>query len=108
MGTSTNGEISYGIAFDEDFEFPWDDDDGEGDLENWWLAVNGYKPPFEVYDENGYIGGKRPSEEKLSEYFAAQRSFQAAHPLPVELVNVCSGEYPMYILAVKETVLTAN
>ncbi|KKM61996.1 hypothetical protein LCGC14_1526060, partial [marine sediment metagenome] len=26
MGVSTNGQICYGIMFDEDTEFPWDED----------------------------------------------------------------------------------
>ena len=27
MGLSTDGEISFGIVFDEGFEFPWDEYD---------------------------------------------------------------------------------
>lgn len=30
MGTTTNGQIGYGIVFDEDFEFPWDMEDYGG------------------------------------------------------------------------------
>lgn len=103
MGVSTDGEISYGIAFDEDYSFPWDDEQFEGDIDNWWLDVNGYKPPFELYDEQGeYINGVIPSNEVIKEYFDHQRAFEKDMPaLPVELVNVCSNDYPMYILAVQ-------
>lgn len=108
MGVSTDGEISYGIAFEEDFEFPWDGDH-EGDLDDWWLAVNGYKPPFELYDDEGeYINGVRPPQEQFDDCYEAERIFLKDHPLPVELVNVCSREYPMYIVALKGTVLTAS
>lgn len=106
MGVSTDGKISYGIEFPEGFYFPWVDHD---DIEDWWLDVNGYKPPFEIYDEEGeYIGGVRPSDETIKAYFESRRIFHEKHPLPVELVNTCSYDYPMYILALKGTVMTAN
>lgn len=109
MGVSTDGEISYGIPFDEDFEFPWDDELYDGDIEDWWRAVNGYKPPFNLYDERGEpIGGVRPSFERISEYFTPRDAFDKEHPIPVELVNAQSGEYPAYIIALKGTVLTAS
>jgi hypothetical protein len=110
MGVSIDGEISYGIAFPEEFEFPWDEDEeSEGDIDNWWLDVNGYKPPFELYDEEGgYIGGSRPPQEHFNACYEAERIFLTEHPLPVELVNVCSHEYPIYIVALKGTVITAN
>lgn len=107
MGVSTDGEISYGIGFEEGFEFPWDEH--EGDLDDWWLEVNGYKPPFELYDDEGeYINGVRPPQEQFDACYKAEAAFLKEHPLPVELVNVCSGEYPMYIVALKGTVLTVN
>jgi hypothetical protein len=106
MGVSTDGEISYGIAFPEGFYFPWVEHD---DIDDWWLDVSGYKPPFELYDATGnFIGGVRPTSEKISAYYEPRAVFQREHPLPVELVNVCSGNSPIYILALEGTLITAN
>lgn len=105
MGQSTNGQICYGVKFEEDTELPW----GELDWEEWWRSVRGYKRPFQLYDDNGeYIDGKRPPENKISEYFHHQRDWDAANPMPVTMVNYCSGECPMYILAVPSSVKVAR
>lgn len=105
MGTSTNGQICYGIPFEEEFEFPW----GEKDLKDWWLTnVLDYKPPFQLYDEHGnHINGHEPSREQVDEYYRHRREFLAEHPLPVELVNFCSNDYPMWIIAVPSSILKA-
>lgn len=106
MGVSTDGEISYGIPFEEGFYFPWVEHD---DIDDWWLEVNGWKPPVEIFDDTGnYAGGVQPSNENISAYYASRRAFQEAHPLPVELVNVCSGSHPIYILALIGTGLVAH
>lgn len=109
MGVSTNGVICYGIEFDEDTSFPWDDEKYEGDIDNWWLhGVIGFKPAVEIYGEDGnYIDGKEPSDEVLDAYYAEKRAAEDANPLPVELVNYCSADYPMYIIAVPSTIKRA-
>ena len=106
MGTSTNTQICYGIPFEEDFEFPW----GEQELDDWWLDdVLGYKPPFQLYDDQGnYLDGHRPSDDKVNEYYAHRREFLAEHPLPITLVNYCSGDYPMWIIAIADSIVTAH
>jgi hypothetical protein len=110
MTTSTDGQICFGVLFEEGYEFPWDEDPWNGNSEAWWRDVNGYKPPFEMYNADGdYLGGVRPSQEKIDAYYAHRREWNKAHaPLPVEEVNVCSGDYPIYILAVPGTVKTAG
>lgn len=103
MGQSTNGQICYGIAFEEGFEFPWEGEDGEADIQDWWTYhVNGFKHEFELYDEAGnHLPGKiPPSAEDLEKYYGPKRAFEKANPLPVKLVNYCSGDCSMYILAV--------
>jgi hypothetical protein len=87
MGTSTDGQICYGIITDEDNEFPWDGDEFEGDEEEWWAWETGWEPTDEC-----------------------QYSFQwnEKHPMPFKLVNYCSGDFPMWIVAVPETVINAN
>jgi len=106
MGTSTNGHLCYGVAFEEDFEFPWVD----GEIEDWWTyTVHGFKHSFEIFDGDGnYLNGRKPPEDEVSRYFEERRAFDAAHRLPVALVNYCSGDYPMYALAAPSTVRTAT
>lgn len=103
MGVSTDGQISYGVAIEEGFELPWADHD---DIESWWReVVHGYKPPFELYTEDGseYIGGEKPSSSRISEYYDHRRDFDKDHPIPIDVVLHCSYDYPMYIIAIKGT-----
>ena len=107
MGTSTNGQICFGVAFEEGFEFPW----GDGEIEDWWTyTVHGFKHSFELFDADGnYLNGRQPSKDETSRYFNERREFDAAQPaLPVLLVNYCSGECPMYVVAVPGSVRTAR
>ena len=107
MGVSTDAKIFYGIAFEDGYEFPWD---GHEDIEDWWIyGVNCFKHSFELYDADGnYLNGRKPSEEEISRYFGEKISFSKAHPIPVELVNYCSSNYPIYALAVQGTVITTS
>lgn len=109
MGVSTNGQICYGIQFDEGTEFPWDNEKYEGDIDNWWLyGVVGFKHSFEIYGDDGnYIDGKEPSDDVIEAYYAEQRAVEEANPLPVELINYCSDKVPMYIIAVPSTIKRA-
>jgi len=86
MGVSTDGQICFGNVYEDGFEFPWDA--GDGDLEDWWRKQNGFDQSKD-YPAEGWL-----------EY---GKEFEAAHPCPVELVNYCSGEYPMWMLAVPST-----
>lgn len=109
MGTTTNGQICYGIAFEEDHEFPWDKEEYEYGINEWWKAVNGYNQPVEVYDEHGeYINGIGPDEKIFREYYDHKHDWEEKNPLPIELVNYCSLECPMYILTISASVITAR
>ena len=112
MSTTTNGEVCVGVLLNdeaEEFELPWMAADVDCDEEEWWLKVNGYKPPFELFTEDGdYIGGVEPPRAKVREYYAHKTAWMKLNPLPFELVNYRSGDCPMYILAVPGTVQTAN
>ena len=105
MTVSTNAQICYGVLFEEGYAFPWDAEKWDGNVDKWWLYdVCGYVNPFELYDESGnYINGVEPSKEKIDQYHTAYRIFEKDHPLPVKLVNCCSGNYPIYILAIPES-----
>src|SRR5690348_13757855 len=110
MGVSTDGQICFGILLgdeEDDLELPWDDKRYE-DLDDWWIdGVHGYKPPFELFDADGnYINGERPSEETIKAYYAPRWEFEKQHPIPVKLVNGCSGNYPVWILALKDVGFT--
>jgi hypothetical protein len=110
MVQSTNGEISFGIMFEEGYEFPWDAEEWDGDVKDWWIrSVCGYTDPFDMYDENGnYIDGIEPKGSREHEYWDSYSKFSKEHPIPVELVNYCRGDCEMYILAVPGSAKTAN
>ena len=109
MGTSTNGQICYGVAFEEGYEFPWDVE-RDGDIDEWWLyEVHGFKHSFEIYGADGnHLNGREPSREDVSRYFRESRGFAESHPMPVKLVNYCSGDCPMYALAVPSSFIRAG
>lgn len=111
MSTSTDGEISYGVLFEEGTEFPWDAEQFEGDIDNWWVeGVHGFKHSFEMFDERGnWLPGFEKDKAARDRYYGEKREFEKALPkLPVELVNVCHADYPQYVLALRGTVKTAN
>ena len=109
MGTTTNGQICYGLVFEEDHEFPWDMEDFDDGIDDWWKKVKGYKPPHEIYDEHGeYKDGVKPEESVFREYYDHRYDWEKKNPLPIKLVNYCSLDCPMYILAVPNSLITAN
>lgn len=84
MGISVNGQLCYGVAFAECFEFPW----GDRDIEDWWTyTVHGFKHSAELFD-----------------HYEERRAFDVKHRMPVVLLNYWSGDYPMYVVAVPSTV----
>jgi len=111
MGTSTDGQICYGVLIEEGTLLPWDNDEYDGDIEDWWIyGVLGFKHSFEIYDKDGnFIDGVQPSQEKLDAYYSERRKFEEQNEkLPVELVNCCSGDYPMWIIALPRTIINAK
>jgi len=108
MTVSTDGQICYGIRIPEGAALPWEKWDN--DIENWWLfGVCGYRNPFELYNDRGeYLDGVRPPQETIERYYATRRAFQTDYPMPVTLVNCCSHEYPIYIVAIPRTVISAH
>lgn len=108
MGISTDAILCYGVAFEEGHEFPW----GNRDAEDWFMSdINGFKHSFEIYSEkdpSGYVGGKRPDQNVIDEYYKEYAEFKAIHPMPFLVVEHCSNEYVMYILAVPSTYSKAS
>lgn len=109
MGQSTNGQICYGISFEDGFQFPWNEVDKS--IEAWWREdIMKFKPSFEIYadTETGYINNIKPEQSLINKYYKEKNDFKELHPCPIEEVNTCSGDYPMYILALTGTCQTAN
>jgi hypothetical protein len=107
---STNGQICFGILFEEGFEFPWDVPDYDRDIDEWWLMkANGYKPSFELFNKEGeYLTKGKPAQDVIEKYFDERRKFIKDKPLPVALVNYCSVDYAEYILAVPSSRMHAR
>lgn len=103
MGAATDGQLSYGIVFEEGFEFPWDTKEFEGDYEKWWEFVNDYQnPEFNPYTEEGqYKDGMNIDSPEITTYFNHVNNWNKEHPLPVDIITHCSYDYPMYLLAIK-------
>lgn len=111
MSTSTDGQLHFGIVFEEGFTFPWDVEEGhEGDIEKWWESVNGYENPnFNPFTEQGnYKQGVGKNDQRIDAWFEHSREWHKNNPTPIELVNYCSGEYPMYLLALSEVGFCAS
>lgn len=110
MSVSTDGQICFGVLLDEDAELPWDNEEYDHDIETWWTyKILGFKHSFELFDERGRWIEPRQSKEVENRYFQELIDFKKSHEeVPYELVNCCSGDYPMYILAIKRTCMTAS
>jgi len=108
MGVSTDGQICYGIPFEEGYEFPWDNEKWGGDIADWWIyEICGYTDPFKLWNDDGeYEGGEKPPESEVEKWYSAKRTFLKNHPIPVEMVNYCSYDYEMYIIAVPSSFLS--
>jgi hypothetical protein len=74
MGTSTGAILVFGIELEEEHE-PWGRDQDE------WLEKDGR----EILGLQG------------------EKQYEILEQHPVEIIQHCSYEYPMYILAVRET-----
>ena len=88
MGTSTDGILVFGIALEEGTE-PGFLEDYDGDFDEFLNDLSG----LPKYSESGHD-------------FAEQQKFR--ENFPVDLTWHCSFEYPMYIVAVRGTKVTAH
>lgn len=105
------GQICYGLLLKEEVELPWDYDGYGGDINKWWLYdVLGCQNPFELFNGRRYwFGGIPPSQEKIDEFYQAQSEFLKSRGGPsIVMVNAYSNDYPLWIVAIPETVTVAN
>ena len=108
MGTSTDGQLSFGVVFEEGYEFPWDADQYGGDLDEWWQSISGYDNPHKPFNEHGeWNPGVTRESQVYKDYSAYRKKWKEENPNPigcdgpVELVNYCSDGCPMYLLLSK-------
>lgn len=98
MGYDAEARICYGISFDDDYEFPWE----QYCEDEWWRQVGGFTPTKRCYSEEGRtLPGI--TEEDIDLYFEERRAWDKANPMPFELIRHGSDEYTLYIIAVKGT-----
>lgn len=111
MTTATDGEICYGVLFPDEWKMPWNDDDKyDGDINEWWIDHSGFVPSFAPFDDRGYyVPGVTPEDPRIDTWLGERAQWLEAHPLPpIELVNVCSGEVPRWIVAAERPRYTAH
>jgi len=92
MGQSTNGILVYGIAFEDEDELPESLsflEEFDGDFDEYLESLAG----LPKWGEPGHS-------------FEAVRAHRET--CPADLVMHCSGDFPMYILAVRGTEITAH
>jgi len=104
--TSTDGIICFGFELGEDVELPWD----HGDLNEWWFyKIHPFEPTFYPFTERGdYKPGITKDCPEIRHYLQERRAHKEASPrLPIQLVNVCSCDCPIWIAAVPGAVIEA-
>lgn len=99
MGCYAAAEISFGIKFEEGFEFPWDCFDS---IEEWYREVSGFVNPHEnPYDENGeYKPGFNDTDTRVDAYVDANFRWDRDHPIPIQLIDYQEIDNPAFIMAV--------
>lgn len=103
MSTHTDGQLCFGVLCEEDAEFAWDEYE---DIDEWWtFDILGFNYSFELFDSKGdWLGGKEAPKSEVDRYFGEKREFEKGHTkLPIVLVNYCSLEVPMYLIALPES-----
>jgi hypothetical protein len=101
MSTSTDACLAFGVDMGEqgEYKFPWDaaSDDWE-DFEEWWAFECGITLPDVDYSDEAHV--------TYQAYW--KRKSEAIKRCPVEMVRHCSDQCPMYILAVRGTLIEAS
>ena len=101
MGQSTDGEIAFGVLCEDGTEFPWDAEEFDYGIEDWWRVESGFESIHQPYTPQGeYAEGWSRGDPRLKEYGQQRNAWDAANPLPVDLVNYCHSDVPMYVIAV--------
>lgn len=102
MGVSTNAELNFGVLLGEEDEdaFPWIGENFD-EFESWWRKTQGFKSSVQPFNSSGdYMPGVHGKSPIVRQFFDEQHAWDAANPPPVALVNYCSSECSMVMLAV--------
>lgn len=103
---NTDGQICYGILFEEGYEFPWDIEPWDG-AEAWWRDVNGYESLEYPWAANGaYKPGYSADDPRVREYFIHRRTWDEVNPFPITLVDC--GYCDLWILAVTSSFISCD
>lgn len=98
MGYDATAIICFGVHIEDASNLPWNKY-FDGDAEDWWRAEIGYKPPFELYaDDGSLIPGK--SDDDKTAYWKHCYEFNKANPMPVAIVHGGWSDEPDVIIAV--------
>lgn len=106
MGVSTNGQICYGVLFEDGYAMPWDES-RHTESEWYYRLFPDYPTADELYTEEGNLKEGVTQEELITRLTQRRAYRDKKEDLPFEAVNVCSCDYPMYILAVPGTTKSA-
>lgn len=93
MTTSTDGILCYGYILPDE-GLPWQTDKYDNDFEKWYYS--------EVVPFKFAINWDSADSILRQQYFDKKWEFKQTNPLPGELVNYCSRDYPLYIIATEE------
>lgn len=104
MGCNLNGQIHFGVAFEEYFEFPWG-----YDIDEWWAKIHNYVPLHQPYTpQGGYAEGWSRDDPRIKEYYQHQRDWFKANPLPVVLEYCGTGDCSSTIIALPNKGLSVD
>lgn len=117
MGQSTDAEIAFGVDFGDDHPLLGEDEDeGSEDLGDYLAARTGLiDPDSEIPEEINYGSlddfarwkDENPEWTKRTRVYR-QKVLELEDEAPIEIIAHSSGEYPMYIVAIKGTHLVAS
>jgi hypothetical protein len=113
MGQSTDANIAFGVDLQE--ELPYEGAD-ENDIGAYVALREGYKNPWDDLPDEVNYGSNDPYarwrqehpewEERIEDWDQTKRMFEDGSPVVID--HHCSCDYPMYVVALKGTVLTAS
>ena len=108
MGMNAVATISLGILFDEEAQLPWNGEEYDGDMEDWWYHVKGGAKAnpneFPFTPEGNYKEGFSRASNcvKTNAWFDWRQEWREENPCPVDLVSYGSDAYRREVLIVKD------
>lgn len=92
MGMDAKCDIAYGFVVEEG-ELPWRCKEYDYDIDDWWRETQGYKPPFQLFDDEGnWLPGMEAEKAKQDEYYAHRHNWDDANPCPIGVITGSEGE----------------